>query len=543
MGNDGSTTPNALVHSPTSGIDPEARRPRPEHVFAVVDLGTNSFRMLVTRGREEAGFEILASDKRTVRLGQDVFKESRLTEGAMERALNCLREFKDQIDPFAPWAVRLVGTSALREADNSGEFVDRVEREFGWRIEIIDGTDEARLIAVGIQPLLAKDEEVLLVDIGGGSTELTHVLGGAIRPIRSLGVGAVRLTDLFVRSDPIAPEDFRMMRAFIRNELGKVESELRAAALDRVVGSAGTIKTLLKLAGTDARDLNALYPLQRKDVESSLERLRTMTLRQRIQQAGLSERRAEIIVPGALLLLEILRTIGAEEIHVCGRSLVDGTVLDLISNREHHDSYVNQLAAQNLAEFGWLARRFRIDEGHVRRVHDLAQQILDGLSAVLGYGEDEKRLLGTAALFHDVGRLVEPARHHKHSYYIIRHLPLSGFSTREREIIALVARYHTGTLPKATHTAYSRLSKADRTLVDHLGGILKLANGLDHSRNGRVLRVESTIKPRKINVRVIADGDVGLDLWAASRKTDLLEQAFERKVRIFEELPLGESGD
>ncbi len=520
-----------LAHTPTSGIDPKASRALARHVYAVVDLGTNSFRMLVGRGKEGGGFETLYSDKRTVRLGQGVFKSGALPDGSMDRAVQCLKEFKDRIDTFAPRAVRAVGTSALREARNRRDFIRRVEKELQWKVDVLPGTEEARFIAAGIAPLLPPKARALLVDIGGGSTEITFVAEGTLRPLRSYQLGAVRLLDLFVSGDPIGDRAFRMMRAFIRNELKGLDEFSRKFSPNLVVGSAGTIKSLLKLAGGASRE-GALAPLRTKHVARSLEKLRPLPLAERMRLTGLSERRAEVIVPGALLLLEFLELLGAAEIQVSECGLVDGVILDLIENRERHASYVDHLAAQNLAEFGWLSAKFQIEEPHVRRVHDLALQIFDGLSALHGYGLEEKRLLGCAALFHDVGRIVEPARHHKHSYYIIQNLPLSGFTPREVEIIALLARYHRGNPPHDSHEEYAALPKEDRRRVDVLGGCLRIAEGLDHSRNAAIASLKVSLDNKTVTIHLRPAGDLDLDVWAAQRRSDLLERALGKKIEI-----------
>ncbi|MEW6775752.1 MAG: Ppx/GppA phosphatase family protein [Bdellovibrionota bacterium] len=518
----------SFAKSTTSGIAPVTSKG--PATYAVIDLGTNSFRMLVGREEKDGGFRILDSHKVTVRLGQGVFSTGLLSDGAMERSLACLRDFKSRIDPFAPHAVRLVATSALREAPNRKDFLRRVERELDWKAEIVSGIEEARLIATAIAPLVPQGKKAFLIDIGGGSTELTYVWNGTIRPLKSFGLGAVRLADLFLHRDPASDRAIRLMREFIGDTLGLLEEKAKKFSPDLVIGSAGTIKSILKLAGGAEPDTEKLVPLETKAVEKVFEKLKPLPLPERIAFGGMSERRAEVIVPGALLLLEMMRRLGAEKIHVTGRGLVDGVLVDLIENREHHTSYVEHLAAQNLAEFGWLASRFQIDERHVRRVHDLALNLFDGLQELHGYGEEEKRLLGCAALFHDVGRIVEPGRHHKHSYYILKNLPLSGFTQREIEIIALVARYHRGNPPEADHEGYSELDKEDRRLVDRLGGILRLAEGLDHSRDGRIesLRVEATAK--EIILKPRSSGDADMDLWAAARKVDLLEKAFGRKV-------------
>jgi len=520
-----------LAHSATSGIDPKASRALAEHAYAVVDLGTNSFRMLVGRGKEDGGFETLDSDKRTVRLGQGVFKSGALPDGTMDRAIQCLKEFKDRIDTFAPRAVRAVGTSALREARNRRDFVRRVERELHWKVDILPGTEEARLIAAGIAPLLPSKARALLVDIGGGSTEIAFVEGAALRPLRSYQLGAVRLLDLFGSSDPLSERAFRMMRAFIRNELKGLQELSRKFSPNLVVGSAGTIKSLLKLAGGASRE-DALTPLKAKDVAKSLEKLRPLPLADRVRLTGLSERRAEVIVPGALLLLELLELLDAPQIEVSERGLVDGLIGDLIENRERHASYVDHLAAQNLAEFGWLCARFQIEEPHVRRVHDLALQLFDGLAQDHRYGLEEKRMLGCAALFHDVGRIVEPARHHKHSYYIIQNLPLSGFTPREVEIIALLARYHRGNLPRDSHEEYVALAKEDRLRVDILAGCLRIAEGLDHSRNAGTLSLKVSSGGKTVSIQLRPAGGPDLDVWAAQSRSDLLERALEKKIEI-----------
>ena len=422
--------------------------------IAAIDVGSNSIKLLVARRDPSDGghwFDVLR-EKEMVRLGQETLASGSLSEEAMADGIDCLVRYAALARAAGAGAITAVATCAVREAANGDEFVRRVRRETGLRLAVISGEEEARLITRAVRSELPPSCDPLLVlDIGGGSTEVVVARGDRILLAESLDLGAVRLTDLFVKSDPLSARDERRLRRAVRSRLERLRKPVRRAKVKTAVGTSGTILAVASIAA----ELRGRSPagaghraLDRKDVTRIASLLEKSTARQKLRIPGLEADRRDIVTAGAILLEELLDAFGVEALLVSDRSLRDGLVLETPAAAGRGRNAERNIRRESVTR---LARRSGLSRVHAGRVRDLALALFDQTHGLHQLTALEREWLDHAAVLHDIGLSVAYPRHHHHSYYLILHGDLKGFTQAEVELIALVARYHRKAPPQEEH--------------------------------------------------------------------------------------------
>ncbi|WP_421654556.1 HD domain-containing protein [Leptothermofonsia sp. ETS-13] len=514
-----------------------------ERVLAAIDVGTNSIHMVVVRVQPTLpAFTIVSKEKTTVRLGDRDKQTGNLTPGAMERAMEALRRCIEISKTLNAEQILAVATSAVREAPNGREFLNRVGEELGLWINLISGTEEARRIYLGVLSGMEFSQQPhVIIDIGGGSTELILGDGHEPRTLSSTKVGAVRLTAEHITTDPISNVEFQSLQAYIRGMLERsveeLQAHLRPGERPRLVGTSGTIETLATMHARETQGIvpNPLngYSLTLGDLRDIVNRLRRLNLAERSQIPGINDRRAEIILAGALILQEAMTLLGAESIVICERSLREGVIVDwmlthgLIEDRLRYQSSVRQRSVIKTAQ------KYRVNLPYSERVAHFALSLFDQTQGILHeWGEEERELLWAAAILHNCGHHVSHDAHHKHSYYLIRNGDLLGYTETEVETIANLARYHRKSLPKKKHENYRCLtSKRHRRIVDQLSALLRLAVALDRRQIGAIKQVTCKHLPDKSEFHLLLEAarvgdDCALELWSLNYKKDAFETEF-----------------
>ncbi|MEO8481306.1 MAG: Ppx/GppA phosphatase family protein [Acidobacteriota bacterium] len=507
--------------------------------IAAIDIGTNSLHMMVCRVRPDLSFEVIDREKDMVRLGMGGLDGRRLADSSMDAAVLTLSKFLRIAAAQSVDEVVAAATSAVREAENGADFVGRVQRELGLRVRVISGTEEARLIHLAAcYAINVGKRPSIVVDIGGGSTEIT--LGTSERVLlgKSFKIGVIRLTERFGQSDPLSGRDERRMVRHIGQELGGYLQLLSRRRVDRVIGTSGTIQSLGGMAagqqiGEDLRHVRvsarALHRLRK--------RLTALSLQQRLKLPDLDPKRADLAPAGAVLLDTLLEGLGAEDLTLCDFALREGLVLDYIRQNQQHIRTVDRYPDVRRRSVIELGERCNFLASHAQQVARLALEIFDATRARHHLGAREREWLEYGALLHDIGTHISYERHHKHSYYLIRHGGLRGFEPEEIEIIALVARYHRQATPKKSHAEFTALGVEARRVVRLLAAMVRLAEGLDRSHTEVVGRLSARAGRDRLTFRMAAKGNADLELWAAARHaaalSDLLETAilFELKPR------------
>lgn len=499
--------------------------------IAAIDVGSNSIRLSVAEYDPERGLRILDEVKDQPRLASGLAATGALDEAAMARAVAALQRMRGVAERRQVGRLRAVATSAVREASNGPEFVARVKRDVGIDLEVVDEHAEASLSYRSVAHHFAlQNTRTLVADIGGGSLELVGAVNGLVELSASLPLGAVRLTEMYLRGKRSTPREVSALRTAARKRIRKAfpRRDWRHAA---VIGSGGTFTNLGRMAlarrGSEVGMVHG-EPIATAEVEQLLEWLSTKSAAERAQVPGLNPQRADIILAGLSVTAELLDAVQARSVTVSAYGLREGLLLEMVGEGA-------ALPADPLRAMREFVDRCQGDRAHVEQVRVLALTLYDRLGEALGCDPAERHLLEAASLLHDVGQVVSYRRHHKHSYQLIMHADRLRLSARERVLVALVSRYHRKTRPRKKHPEYARLPDADRAVVRRLAGLLRVADGLDRGHASAVAHLTTRLTREALYLRVSPAeprGDLSLEIWGALRKADVLEKALGRRVVI-----------
>jgi exopolyphosphatase / guanosine-5'-triphosphate,3'-diphosphate pyrophosphatase len=505
--------------------------------LAAIDIGTNSVHMIVVQVRPDLSFEVIDREKEMVRLGAGGLDGRRLTDTAMTAALQALSKFRRIAESHSVDEILAAATSATREAENGGEFLASIERETGIRPRVISGTEEARLIHLAaVYGVDVNRGAAVVIDIGGGSVEITLGTSKRLQLGRSFKIGVIRLTERFVKSDPLSPRDERRLTRHITREIDKHAKAIVAAGYDRVIGTSGTILSLGTMAAYDERgeapdELRNLR-VPGKQIHRLRKRVTELGMQQRLRLGGLDPKRADIVVAGAVLLDTILQKLRADEITLCDLALREGLVLDYVQRNRRHIAQADRYPDVRRRSVIELAERCNYSAEHAQQVARLAMGLFDQTRGVHGLTDREREWLEYASLMHDLGVHISYERHHRHSYYLIKNGDLRGFDPQEVEVMALIARYHRRAAPKKTHEEFAGLPGELRRTVRLLSALLRLAEGLDRSHSQSLSTVAVSDRGEDYLVTLRSDGDAELELWAATRHVLPLERVLQKPVRF-----------
>lgn len=499
--------------------------------IAALDLGSNSFHMIVVEARLDGTFLPLVREKETLRLGDRVAKTGALGEPAMTEALEVIKRFIQIAQASRADEVIAVGTAAIREANDGAEFVERVRTETGIEIKVVDGTREAELIFTAVRSSVLIDPgPALVADLGGGSLELivgdrTEIAYAASAPI---GVG--RLTAA-MESDPPKDSDLRRLRRIVADALDPVIDEIVARGPKQFIVSSGTFLALVRMAA--AREAGTVHEIvnqlsvDAEMLEQLAEDVFKLRASERAKLPGSDPRRAEQLPSGAVVLEYLLNETGLGEVTASEWALREGIVLDAIGGHDPVELLGDPRALRRWSVLS-LCRRSNWRQPHARQVATIAMQLFDATRFLHSRSSDERELLEFSAYLHDIGEHISREGHDKHTAYLIENGGLRGFSPSEIGILASIGRYHIRGTPKPTFEAFAALSEGDAARAVELTAILRLADALDASHRGIVHAIAvSPLGPgRTLTIEVHTGADAGLELWSARRKQELFERIF-----------------
>ncbi|MFO5438612.1 MAG: HD domain-containing protein [Dolichospermum sp.] len=515
-------------------------------MIAAIDIGTNSLHIVIVKIEAALpSFTIVAREKETVRLGDRNLITGELKPEIMNKAIACLGRFKTIAYSLGVTSIVAVATSAVRESPNGKEFLHQIETQVGLNVDLISGPEEARRIYLGVlSGMEFNNQPHIIIDIGGGSTEL--ILGDSEEPrsLTSTKIGAVRLTGELVKSDPITETEFKYLQAYARGMLERsveeVQGKLKIGDSPRLIGTSGTIETIATIharekLGLVPSTLNG-YQFSLQDLRTWVTRLRRMTNIERAAIPGMPEKRSEVILAGAVILQEAMTLLGLESLTVCERSLREGVIVDwmlthgFIDNRLRFQSSIRQRSVLKTA------KKYQTNLEHGDRVAAFALSIFDQTQAQIhNWGANQRQLLWAAAVLHNSGHHVSHSAHHKHSYYLIRNSELLGYNETEIEIIANIARYHRKSPPKKKHENYRNLlHKEHRTMVNQLSAMLRLAVALDRRQIGAIAHIQCEYQPNFQEFKMLIfpssiEDECGLEMWSLDFKKGVFEEEFGLK--------------
>jgi exopolyphosphatase/guanosine-5'-triphosphate,3'-diphosphate pyrophosphatase len=499
--------------------------------IAAIDIGSNSIHMVTARVRH-GDFEILDRAKEMVGLARGTLTNGRLSAETMEFGLKTLGTFKHLAERQGADPILAVATSAVREAANGGEFVLQAWEKFGLHIDVITGSQEARLIfAAARHAIDFRGQRPLVVDIGGGSIEIVQGEGNKIRWQKSLKLGVVRLTERFFKSDPPKAAEIAAFKAYVREKVEPIFAHARQTRPTMMVGTSGTLITLTAMAAAmrDGQPPHKLhnYVLERKALADLTARILESSARERARIPGLERRRADLIAAGALLAGILLDGFRCEQMHACEWALREGILLDFIDHHHRDVRAAEHVPSIRRRSVLSMASRFQAAPDHGQQVARLALGLFDATKSTHKLGADARELLEYAALLHDVGLYVSHSGHHRHSHYLITQGELRGFDPQELQVMAVVARFHKGAPPKTSSPELEELDPENRKLAIALAAFLRVADGLDRTHHGIVRTMRVARNNGRLEIWVDSAGrDAELELWAAQRKSELWEKCF-----------------
>jgi exopolyphosphatase/guanosine-5'-triphosphate,3'-diphosphate pyrophosphatase len=520
-----------LSPSPINEIKKKTAMPTPPPL-AAIDIGSNAIRLGVAVIDRQGKLRIVATAREAVRLGGDVFSKGAISRRMMRKASAALRRLGAIAAKHGAIRIRTVATSALREATNQEDFCRFIEEETGISVEVIDGSEEAQLIYRAVGERINLSHQVgLLIDIGGGSVEVSLAVAGVIVFADSIRAGAVRLLQFMEDKNPSIKVLNRFIRQYTYGITKQVDRELELQTITCCVGTGGNIEALGELA---VQLLGAKDPmlLSVTDVAKLSEKLSSMSVSDRIARLNLRPDRADVILPAAVVLHQVAASAGVSHISIPKVGLREGVILSMDPEKPGLSLIDSDI--QPVAYALDLGRRLSFDEGHGVAVARHAEALFTATAPLHRLPNECKLLLRLAALLHDVGQVISMAGHHKHSYYIISTSPFLGISKRQRQIVATIARYHRKASPSMKHAEFGMLDDSDREIVRQLSALLRIADALDREHLGRVLSFRVALTGNQVALSLEGDGDCVLERWAVKKKGALFCEVFGKRVVVEE---------
>jgi exopolyphosphatase/guanosine-5'-triphosphate,3'-diphosphate pyrophosphatase len=502
--------------------------------YAAIDIGSNSVRLLVSEITPGKPPRVLAADRQVTRLGESVFRSGQISTESLDFLCSVLSRMAQTYRKHEVLAVRAVATSAVRDARNQAEFIRRSSEASEVPVEIISGQEEARLIHLGVQTLWPHPRKrILLVDVGGGSAEIMLSENGAMVDAHSRPLGAVRLTEVFLKNDPPSPSELRRMEEFIEEKLAPAIRRIGTGKFDRAIATSASASAIVcavnrvpRARRETADRLRATTP----QVRRLYQELSAKSLAQRRKMTGIGPRRAEIIVPGAAVFEHVLKAFGLPRLYYLAAGVRDGIVADLSARGVGRE--LSRLDRDQRAAVEGLARRFGVPLKHSRKVADFANYLFESLAALHKLPPLFGKSLEAASHLRDIGHYISDTSHHKHSWYVVTNSDLPGFTQAERIFVAVLCRYHRKSMPQPRHTEFQVLSPEHRRAIQYLYPILRLADALDRSRDQRVTGVDCTIRENSVDLLLQSEKDAALEQWASERVGETFRQVYDRTLNV-----------
>ena len=503
--------------------------------FAAVDIGSNSVRLKIARliGRR---LHEVHEDREVTRLGDSVFRTGLLSPDAMAITVKVLRRFHRAIQNAGADSVRVVGTSALRDARNARAFLEWVRSATGWKVEVISGLEEARLIHLGlVSTLRLTASPMLMVDLGGGSCEVTISSQGHIRETESLPLGAVRLTNEFFQHDPPRKPELQRLRGFAAREIGRIAERVARARPKVVLATSGTAAALATvchgLYKTRGPRAAAVSRVQLRRIAKMLARL---PLSERKKLSGVGPKRAEIVVAGATVYSELLERCQLPGFRYSALGLRDGQLAQMAAEYDRSTRSGKQLESERWDSIRAAVAHYRVDMNHALQVRESAMHLFGALRGVHRLPPEYREWLSAAAMLYEVGDYVNRNGRHRHTWYIITHSEILGYTPQQRRVIAAIARYLGKSRPTPGDSPIKPLAPIDRELAAKASLLLRLARALNLGRSGAIRIPQVRVRNGEVTMKLPtkARSSVDLELWAVEKERSYFRELFGRELSV-----------
>jgi exopolyphosphatase/guanosine-5'-triphosphate,3'-diphosphate pyrophosphatase len=511
-----------------------AELPKPRTV-AVIDIGATAIRMAVAEIHGDGKVRTLDQLVQPAQLGKEAFETRRLSRKSIERVVSILSQYQRVLREYGidkPSDVRVVATSAVREASNRLAFADRVFLATGLHVEPIDEAEVNRITYMGITPQLLAHRELangkaLVLEVGGGSTEILIVRSGNVLASHSFRLGSLRMQQAI----DLARAGSDRKRALLENHINRTLTQLgefvRTKSQLNLVAVGGDIRLAARLIVGDWKR-NELAELKSDQLAELTDKFMKMEEDEIVKRYGATFIEAETLGPALLTYTMVARHFGLDRLFVSDTNLRDGLLKDIAVGGSWTAEFRNQIVRSALS----LGRRFHFDEMHARSVAELSRKLFDQLRGEHRLENRDEVILYVAALLHEIGMQINVRSHHKHSLYIIKNSELFGLSRMELLQVGLVARYYRRATPQPTHAEYMSLDRESRVVVSKLAAILRLATALDDTRTSRIREVECTVDKRRLTIQVPGVRDVSLEQIAMNQQSGMFRDIFGRPVML-----------
>ncbi len=501
--------------------------------YAAVDIGSNSVRMMAAEVGQ-GSTRVLAQDRQVTRLGESVFRSGRISSEAMEFLCAQLVRMQAAYTGFDVRGVRAVATSAVRDASNQQEFLERTSAALKTNVEVISGPEEARLIHLGVEARWSRPKErTLIIDVGGGSAELIISQGGQLVDAVSKPLGAVRLTEVFLKADPPRAEELNRLDRYIEEKLQSFHKQHGSEKFDRAVATSATAAAIVSAANQVPRAKRDEADRMRASVSQVRDlfaKLVASDLAARRKIPGIGPKRAEIVTAGTAVFLRALELFEHRSLYYCTAGVRDGLIADLAARGVGRE--LSQLSREQRSVVEAMAKRYAVGLKHARHVACLGHRLFEILQNVHELPPAAGKLLEAAAYLHDIGHYVSGTGHHKHSAYLVANSDLPGFTDKERLAIAALCRFHRKSMPQPRHSLFQSLDAESKRLVINLEPLLRIADALDRGHAQKVRDIALAAKDGAVVLIAQADADAELEIWAANESAKTFREVYAKPVSL-----------
>jgi exopolyphosphatase/guanosine-5'-triphosphate,3'-diphosphate pyrophosphatase len=506
---------------------------RENKTLAAIDIGSNSIRMVIAQVLPDGRIEVLERLQRAVHLGQDTFRTGRIKVPTIRSAILVLRDFQNVLKIYNVGHLRVVATSAVREAANMDTFVDQVLMAIGLEVTIINSSEESRLTVAAVRHAVGKaylaKRNSLVVEVGGGSTIVNLLRKGQIAASRNLPVGSIRLQEVLSTSTESADRAADMIHHQVTGIISSMQGLLPLKQVKTIYAVGGDLRWAADRVGTPT-NIENLRCLSAKNLDKLIDATRHQTVDKLAKKYNLPFSDAETLMPALLIFQVLLHSTSANEIFVCNLSMRDGLLFDLaqVAIGAREESTYDDVMRSALS----MAKKYRVDLKHALHTRELSCRFFDELFDEHHFDKQYRVVLEVAALLHEVGTFVSSRSHHKHSFYLIVNSEIPGLTQEQLQLAAHVARYHRRSRPKSTHVEYMALLRESRMVVNKLAAILRVADALDASRIQHVKDPEFTVDDNGLVVAVSTTADLSLEERTLAMKGDLFEDIYGLQIRL-----------
>lgn len=494
---------------------------------AIVDVGSNNIKLEIFELDPAGNSHLIFSEKFQARLGADVFLTRKLKSENVEMAVEALKQIRRITEEFDCKETVALGTAALRECD-AADFMARIKNEAQIDVNIISGLEEARLIYSGVRAHTSLGaQNYLLNDIGGGSTEVLVCNDNDVHFVESLRLGTVRLKEMFASE---AKDLVKLIDRYVARSVEPYLTDIEKFRPEAALSTGGTARTLLEFIremGVSIKTELRLPMVETRDYAEVVDRLADMSRKDLAKIKSIDEGRRDIILPGAALLLSILKHTKMSRFLVSPNGLRDGALADYVYRKINSNVYFRAQTQFREAGLTGIVDKYKMDKEHSQHVAVLAVQIFDVFADLHRLPVESRDLLKAAAMLHDIGKFVDYSQHHKHALYLLSSINLPGYNNDERDIIAHTARYHRKSHPKLSHLEFQKLSGRKQDLITKLSVMLRLADSLDRSYSSSVKGLKATkVDATTYHLSFESNSESLLEKWAFSRKKEYFEKVF-----------------